>query len=254
MIHALSREGIGRIDAILARKPLLAFDIDGTLAPIVSQPGEARLPDAIQRCLDVLASRSDVAIVTGRAAQDARSLLAFTPRYVVGNHGAEGVPAWAGRSSAFVQIVRGWHDALRACVSLAETGVMIEDKRYSLSLHYRQAPDWDAARRAIRDCIDRLRPNPKIIDGKAVVNLLTPDAPNKGDALRALITGSPTSSAIYVGDDDTDERVFELTLPDVLTIRVERDDSSRAALFLHDQGEVLPLLRHMVDRGPAPAR
>ncbi|HLJ74980.1 MAG TPA: trehalose-phosphatase [Casimicrobiaceae bacterium] len=251
MIHALSREGIARIDAILARKPLLAFDIDGTLAPIVSQPGEARLPDAIQRCLDVLASRSDMAIITGRAAEDARSMLAFTPRYVVGNHGAEGVPAWAGRRSAFVEIVRDWHDALRACSPLVATGVMIEDKRYSLSLHYRQAPDWDAAYRAIRDCIERLRPTPKVIDGKAVVNLLTPDAPNKGDALRALIADSVTSAAIYVGDDDTDERVFELILPDVLTIRVERDDASRAALFLHDQGEVLPLLRHIADREQA---
>lgn len=248
MIHALSREGTARIDAILARKPLLAFDIDGTLAPIVSQPGEARLPDAIQRSLDQLASRTDVAIITGRAAEDAQSMLAFTPRYVVGNHGAEGVPAWAGRASASMHIVRGWHDALRACAALAEAGVTIEDKRYSLSLHYRQAPDWDAASRAIRGCIDDLRPAPKVIDGKAVVNLLTPDAPNKGDALRALIADSATSSAIYVGDDDTDERVFELTLPDVLTIRVERDDASHAALFLRDQGEVLPLLRHIVDR------
>jgi trehalose 6-phosphate phosphatase len=254
LIHALSREGIARIDAILARKPLLAFDIDGTLAPIVSQPGAARLPEPIQRCLEVLASRSDVAIVTGRASEDARSMLAFTPRYVVGNHGAEGVPAWSGRSSVFVEIVRDWHDALRACAALAEAGVMIEDKRYSLSLHYRQAPDWDAARLAIRDCIDRLDPAPKLIDGKAVMNLLAPGAPNKGDALQALITGIPASSAVYVGDDDTDEHVFELMLPDVLTIRVGRDDASRAALFLHDQGEVLPLLRHMVARGHAPPR
>lgn len=245
MIYAFSPEGVACLAAVLVTRPLLAFDIDGTLAPIVDHPDEARLPDAVQRCLAHLAGRYEVAIVTGRAAADARGMLAFEPRYLIGNHGAEGIPAWRERTATFARDVRGWRNALEACESLRAVGVSIEDKHYSISLHYRQAADTDAAYRAIQACLDALVPKPKIIDGKAIVNLLSPDAPNKGDALRALIAETRCANVLYVGDDDTDEAVFGLHLPSVLTVRVEPSTDSQATLFLRDQHEVLTLLQHI---------
>jgi len=229
----------------MATRPLLAFDIDGTLAPIVEHPDDARLPHDVQHCLAELARRYDVAIVTGRGVADARRMFAFEPRYLIGNHGAEGLPGADRRAQAFLSVVRGWREALEPCERLAASGVMIEDKRYSLSLHYRKAPDREAAHRAIRACIDALEPAPKVIDGKAVVNVLPADAPNKGDALRALIGETRRPNALYVGDDDTDEAVFGLHLPSVLTLRVEPSGDSEATLFLRDQREVLTLLQHI---------
>ena len=246
MIYAFSPEGVACLDAVLVTKPLLAFDIDGTLAPIVNRPEDARLPDDVQRCLAVLARHNDVAIITGRSVSDARHMFTFEPRYLIGNHGAEGMPAWRERSAAFAQTVRGWRAALEACGGLADSGVTIEDKRYSLSLHYRRAPDRDAACRAIGACIDTLVPPARIIDGKAVVNALPRDAPDKGDALRALIGEARCANVLYVGDDDTDEAVFGLHLPSVLTVRVEAAPGSDATLFLRDQAEVLTLLQHIV--------
>ena len=229
----------------MATRPLLAFDIDGTLAPIVDDPGAARLPSLIAQCLAELARRYDVAIITGRAVADARRMLAFEPRYLVGNHGAEGISHWAERSRSYLHTVRRWRDELAMCEALAATGVTIEDKRYSLSLHYRRAPDRDAAYHAIRACVEPLEPTATIIEGKAVINLLPPGAPNKGDALRALIGETKRPTAVYVGDDDTDEAVFGLDLPRVLTVRVEPSGDSRATLFLRDQREVLTLLQHI---------
>jgi len=245
LIYAFSPEGVACLAAVLVTRPLLAFDIDGTLAPIVDHPGEARLPDEVQRCLAHLAGRYEVAIVTGRAAADARRMFAFEPRYLIGNHGAEGVPAWRERTATFARDVRSWRDALEACESLRAAGVTIEDKRYSISLHYRRAADTDLAYRAIQGCLGALVPKPKIIDGKAVVNLLSPDAPNKGDALRALIAETRCANVLYVGDDDTDEAVFGLHLPSVLTVRVEPSTDSEATLFLRDQHEVRTLLEHI---------
>jgi len=245
LIYAFSRDGIACIAAIMTTRPLLAFDIDGTLAPIVDDPGGARLPADIQQCLATLARRYDVAIVTGRAVEDARRMFAFEPRYLVGNHGAEGIPRWAERSQAYVRTVHGWREALETCEALDATGVTIEDKRYSLSLHYRRAPDRGAAHRAIRACVERLEPAATIIDGKAVVNLQPPGAPDKGDAVRALIDETQRPTAFYVGDDDTDEAVFGLHLPSVVTVRVEPSDDSQATLFLRDQREVLTLLQHI---------
>jgi trehalose 6-phosphate phosphatase len=221
MIYAFSPEGVACLDAVLATRPLLAFDIDGTLAPIAQRPDEARLPDDVQRCLATLVQTSDVAIITGRSVDDARRMLAFEPRFVIGNHGAEGLPAWSERSAAFARVVRGWRESLMAGAPLGDAGVTLEDKRYSLSLHYRTAPDANAARRAIADAIQRLAPRPKVVGGKAVVNVLPPDAPVKGEALRALIEHTGCENVLYVGDDDTDETVFGLHLPSVLTLRVE---------------------------------
>jgi trehalose 6-phosphate phosphatase len=251
LIYAFSPEGVACLDAVLATGPLLAFDIDGTLAPIVEERREARIPDEVQRLLRALALRLDVAIITGRAVDDARRMLAFEPQYLVGNHGAEGIAAWKTRTEGFARTVRGWQEALRDCAALDMPGMTIEDKRFSLSLHYRQATDHDAARRAIAACIERLTPAPKIIDGKAVVNLLAPDAPDKGQALRALIAQSHAANALYVGDDDTDETVFGLHLPSLLTLRVEPSPDSAAALFLRDQREVLPLIRQIARRTSA---
>ena len=250
MIYAFSPEGVACLAAVLATDPRLAFDIDGTLAPIVERPDEARLPDDVQRCLAHLAQRSEVAIITGRAVHDARRMLSFDPHYLIGNHGAEGLPGWRARSESFAHAVRAWRDTLATYDALAATGVALEDKAYSISLHYRRAANPAAAHRAIQECIAALDPVPRIIVGKAVVNLLPADAPDKGDALRALIAETRCSNVLYVGDDDTDETVFGLNLPSVLTLRVEPAADSAAALFLRDQREVLTLMQHIARQVP----
>ena len=245
MIYAFSPEGIACLDAALVTRSLLAFDIDGTLAPIVERPDDARVPDDVQHILADLASRFDVAIITGRAIDDARRMLSFEPRYLVGNHGAEGLPGGDARSQSFARTVAHWRDALVREDSLRVAGVTLEDKTYSMSLHYRRAADESAARAAIDRCAAALRPSPRVITGKAVMNLLPPDAPDKGDALRALIAAAQRDAVLYVGDDDTDETVFGLHLPSVLSVRVEPANDSAAALFLHDQREVLTLVSYI---------
>jgi len=248
LIYAFSPEGVACLAAVLATDPLLAFDIDGTLAPIVERPDEARLPDAVQHCLAELAQRFDIAVITGRSVADARRTLSFTPRYLIGNHGLEGLPGAAMRSAEFARTVAAWQDALAASEPLAAASVTLEDKRYSLSLHYRRAPNPAKAHRAIEDAVARLAPVPRVIPGKAVVNLLPFGAPDKGDAIRALIEETGCSNVLYVGDDDTDETVFGLNLPSVLTLRVEPAADSAAALFLRDQREVLTLIKHIATR------
>ena len=245
MIYAFSPEGVACLSAVLATRPLLAFDIDGTLAPIVERPEQARLPDDVQRCLAELARSTEVAIITGRGVDDARRMLSFDPHYLIGNHGLEGLPGWRERSKAFAIIVGRWRDSLAGCQGLGDEGVTIENKRYSLSLHYRQAANPYGAYKAIYRCLELLDPAPRVIDGKAVVNLLPPEAPDKGVALRALIERTKRSNVLYVGDDDTDETVFGLHLPSVLTLRVEPAADSQAALFLRDQREVFTLMQHI---------
>ena len=100
MRHLFTPEGESELVALAARRPLLGFDFDGTLAPIVAQPELARVPVATLRRLRQLASRLPLAVISGRSVADLRSRLGFEPTYVVGSHGAEvphheSPPSWS---------------------------------------------------------------------------------------------------------------------------------------------------------------
>jgi trehalose 6-phosphate phosphatase len=247
MIHALGPEGRRRLAALVARAPLFTFDIDGTLAPIVAQPDDARIPAALQDSLRRLSGCAPVALLTGRGRDDARRMLTFEPAYVLGNHGIEGLPGEEAALDGLAQATASWRTALAADSALTDAGVLLEDKRLSLSLHYRHAPDHAAAQRAIAQCTARLSPAPKVILGKCVVNLLPPGAPTKGDALRALLATLPSVCALYAGDDDTDEHVFDLPRDLVLGVRVGRAAESRAELYVDEPAEMLPLVESLIE-------
>jgi trehalose 6-phosphate phosphatase len=249
LTYALSPDGLRRIRDFIRGRALLAFDIDGTLAPIVAKPWEARIPDQLQALLAKLCARAVVAIVTGRAIADARRMLSFKPRYLIGNHGAEGVPGVDAGARNFEAICRGWLAALYAegAALSPPPGIVVEDKTYSLALHYRHADDVDAARQWLEKHAITLTPRPWLIPGKFVVNLLPPGAPHKGDALLALLAHSGLAHAIYVGDDVTDEAVFRLGSPPVLPVCVAPSrDGVSDLLFLTSQDEIGPLLEELV--------
>jgi trehalose 6-phosphate phosphatase len=245
--YALSREGLDCLRSVSGEDALLAFDIDGTLAPIVAQPWAARIPDDIQRMLGFLNEVRTVAIVTGRGIADARRMLAFEPAYLVGSHGAEGVPGHAADRAALELVTRGWIGALTAPEQAwpPTPGVLLEDKRCSLAVHYRHAGDREQALHLIEQRARRLSPPPRLIRGKCVLNLLPAGAPHKGDALRALLADSGHSRAMYVGDDVTDEDVFRLHLPGVISVRVAPVGERTTDLYLPLQEEVSVLLREL---------
>jgi trehalose 6-phosphate phosphatase len=246
--YALAAAGIARIAAFLTPRTLLAFDIDGTLAPIVERPWDARVPADVQRGLGVLAERAAVAIITGRAIEDARPMFAFAPRYLVGNHGAEGVPGFEQASVHCASVCRTWLEELSRSTEPWRDypGIVLEDKTYSLTFHFRHAPDHAAAERLLLDRAAGLIPAPTLLDGKYVLNLLPAGAPHKGEALSALLARSHCDRALYVGDDASDEAVFQMRSPAVLSVRVERDRASAANLYLRGQQDVARLVRELV--------
>jgi len=244
MRYALSAHGLKRLREWMRNRPLLAFDIDGTLAPIVTRPWNARVPDAVQRHLAMLAEWTSVAIVTGRAVADAQSMLAFRPRYLIGNHGADGVPGFEGAAAAFARTCRTWLDQVGAAGEAWRDlrGVTLEDKTYSLAFHFRHVRVPARVQALLEQRVARLVPRPTLMHGKRVLNLIPPGAPDKGDALQALLEHSRCDRALYVGDDASDEAVFRLRLPAVLTVRIERHRGSAADLYLRQQGEIARLV------------
>ncbi len=246
MKHLLfSSEGDQALATAMASRPLLAFDFDGTLAPIVARPGDARVSAAVARRLEALARRLTVAIISGRSVADLRERLAFQPHFVIGNHGAESPFATSDDAEAALD---GFRLRLRdAADALTAAGVRVEDKQHSIALHYRTARDRERAQALLADIAGEPGAGLRSFGGKCVVNVVPAAAPDKAQALMALVAHCKAECAVFIGDDVNDEPVFAAAQPGWLTIRVGRDDpQTRARFCLDSVGEVGILLDRML--------
>jgi len=246
MPHLFSPEGQSALARTLQRRPLLAFDFDGTLAPIVARPNDAHLSKGVSARLATLAAHLPVAIVTGRSIDDVRGRLGFEPRFIVGNHGAEDegrVAPLGAHSEALSRLRMRLRENLPA---LSAAGVTIEDKGASMALHYRLSRTRERARQLIAELLADHDDALRVFGGKLVVNVVPSLAPDKADAVRALVHRSGASCAIFAGDDVNDEPVFAAAPAGWLTIRVGRDDPrSKAQWFIDSPAEMALLLERM---------
>jgi trehalose 6-phosphate phosphatase len=172
--------------------------VDGTLAPIVERPEDARVPDEVKAELERLAGRYGlVACISGRPGDVAAQIVGVKGIRYVGEHGLELDPEaerWAGRLHAFAETV-DWP---------AEEG-----KRFSLSLHYRTAPNEEAAvseleQVAERAVLEGFRPR----WGRKVLEIRPPLDVDKGTAVQRLLEEAGLRRALYAGDDTTDLDAF----------------------------------------------
>lgn len=185
---------------LLAAEPERAavlLDVDGTLAPIVDRPEEARVPEATRRELARLAARyALVACVSGRPRPEVERLVGVAGVASVGEHGLELAPeaaAWAGRIAEFARGV-DWP---------------AERKPLSVSFHFRRAGD-EAAARAYLTRVATAAEAEGLVPrwGRMVLEVRPPVAADKGTAVRALVTRAGVRRALYAGDDRTDVDAF----------------------------------------------
>ncbi|MBT0654507.1 trehalose-phosphatase [Geobacter luticola] len=247
MTYLFSYAGRTILRRFVDRATLFAFDLDGTLAPIVADPDRIQVPQGVQERLIRLNLLAPVVIITGRALADARKHLGFTPCYLVGNHGAEGLPGREQQEEEFCRQCSEWLEQLKILMPHASgCGIFIENKGATLSLHYRNASDPNAVSRKLVQAISRLKPPPRRIPGKYVENIVPYGAPHKGEALSQLMLQTGCSKALFVGDDATDEDVFSLANDRILGVRVGCEGSSLADCCLFNQREILDVLDEII--------
>ncbi|RPI51946.1 MAG: trehalose-phosphatase [Acidobacteria bacterium] len=242
LTYLFTRANRDLLDMFAWSNVLLALDYDGTLAPLVNTPVRATMRVSTRRLLRRASKLYPCVVISGRARGDAVGRLqGVEVCRVVGNHGAE--PSRVAKTLR--RRVQQWLPVLKARLSRLQ-GVIVEDKGFSVTVHYRQARQRTAARRAILTAARSLN-DVRLVGGKLVVNLLVPGAPHKGLALERERAHFGCDTVIYVGDDETDEDVFQLDRPGrLLSIRVGQKRTSAASYYIRNQEEIDRLLGTLV--------
>ncbi len=252
--HALSQEGRRALRALASQSILYGFDFDGTLARLSADRARVTLSRSTREWLTELSRRAPCAIVSGRSLQDLEPRIGTAVPHVIGNHGLESPLTEPSTLRRAEEICAGWIRSLEADGGgpLQDQGVVVENKRCTLTFHYRGAKDPSAVRLALTILLNRLLPLPRLTFGHACVNALPPGHQGKGVAALALVKRLRLGGLFYIGDDGADEEVFERVQGLVMGIHVGKDES-QAEYYVDHQGQVEDVIRflvHRLDRTP----
>jgi trehalose 6-phosphate phosphatase len=233
------------------RRVLFLLDFDGTLAPLTRSHSEARLSAEIRSILSALRRREDVrvAILSGRALPDLRSLVGLPSLYYCGNHGLQiegpGVSFSHPKAVSMRPLIQGLAERLERDLARFP-GSVLENKGLTLSVHYRRVPR--AGMESLRRLRDALQAETSDLpvrwrDGHKVWEILPGVRWHKGAAGRYLMRRMARSFPVALGDDTTDEDVFAAVRRRGLAIRVGPAGASQADYYLGGQSQVTRFLR-----------
>jgi trehalose 6-phosphate phosphatase len=240
--NILGKRELSKLGEFVTPDTLVAFDFDGTLAPLSRDPRAAQLRKSTARLLGRVAERYPTAVISGRARGDLLARLSGARvRAVVGNYGIEPSPD----APRYATLVKTWMPILRESLQDLQ-GVELENKLYSLTIHYRRSRAKTRARVIIDQALAKLS-DARVVEGRLLINVLPAAAPNKGSALINLRTSFNAEHAVFVGDDQSAEEVFTNQQDHVLGIRVGRATGSNASHYLAKQTDIDSLLKRLLE-------
>jgi trehalose-phosphatase len=237
-----------------SRRSAIVCDIDGTLAPIVATPEQARVPKTTLNVMEQLAGRYGlVACVTGRPAAEARRLVPVEAVAISGNHGLE---VWRDGDVHLAPQAAKHRDAVREALVmcqndglLPELGCKVEDKGITFTIHFRNSPRPDHALRYLEaQIVPKLeRAGLAASFGRMVLEVRPPVPLDKGSAVRRLRGRKRISELLFCGDDRSDIDAFHEA---TVRIAVRSPEAPAELLELADAvldgpREVAELLRHL---------
>jgi trehalose 6-phosphate phosphatase len=217
---------LDKLRSLIARGSFGAvFDIDGTLSPIAPTPQAAHVDHEMRVMLRQLTHALPlVAVISGRDAAKAQSMVGVEGLVYEGNYGLERCDGKCitdlALASGYAPLIK--HALHEARLRLRLQGLLFEDKRVTASIHYRGCADRAAARSAVLNCLQPVasKAGLRLTEGRFVVEIRPPIDVDKGTALADLVRDYHLRGVVFVGDDCSDVDAFH-------TIRNLRD-SGRA--------------------------
>src|ERR1700682_4576092 len=237
----------------------ILLDIDGTLLDLAPTPREVWVPPGLSKTLNRLLARTNgaLALVSGRSLNDIDLIFAPDQYPAIGGHGAEmRLPESESVATHAPPLDKELKRRLAAIAKLSP-GILLEDKGYSLALHYRLAPH---AEKAIYEAVSLIRadlPNApiEVMPGKCVCEIKHSGF-TKASGVLELMKHEPFRGRrpFFIGDDVTDESVFAI-MPDLdgLAFSVGRRAKGVAGHF-DAPSDVREFLGYLLDNESAAVR
>jgi len=249
----MGREVLRRIkEAIKRRKKNIIFflDYDGTLTPIKSKPHLAKLKRSTKKILKNLNHKKNIFIISGRSLSNVKNLIGIKSIYYIGNHGIEVkgphlnyVHPQAKKIKPYIQKV---YKKLKKKLKIK--GVLVENKTYTLSVHYRLVKPYLVSRvkkdftKLVGDLLKSKKV--KITNGKKVFEVRPNINWHKGKSISWVLKKQKKCLPICIGDDITDEDAFKALGKKGISILVSRKKRKTNANYrLSSPGEVVSLLK-----------
>lgn len=223
-------ERVAEMTARRGARPLaVVLDYDGTLAPVVPHPRDARMSEAMRSAVRALARRCPVAILSGRDREDIEARVGIEGILYVGNHGFD--IAGGGHRRAVAEARQVLDDVDRAERELRQrvgriSGAIVERRRYSVAAHHLGVGS-EAARQQVERAVEAIRAKTGLRKRTASGRLELEPAVDwdEGRAVRWLMDavrgGQPQEMfVLYLGDDEADEDAFAALGRDGAGVRV----------------------------------
>lgn len=229
----------------------LFLDVDGTLIELAETPESVYVPLELKSLLGEVARRLDgaLALISGRTIASLDELFDPLRLCASGVHGAErrGADGRLVRSPLDTTALRAVHEELAAFARVHE-GVLLEDKKFALAVHFRLAPQLaEEVHEKTASIVARLGAEYVLQTGKCVYEI-RPSATTKGTAVRTFMEQAPFAGRqpIYIGDDVTDEDAFEaVNALGGISVRVGAAATTRASYRLPSVVDVHRWIREL---------
>ena len=235
-----------------AKKRIIFLDYDGTLVPFAPTPSEAKPDREIRNIIRKLSSdpKNTVVIVSGREKKD---LDKWFSKYSVGMVAEHGV--WikeVGKDWRLVEeINNSWKNVVRPILEYytrRTPGSLIEEKEYTIAWHYRRCESvlGEVRARELKEVLLQITANTPlgIVEGKKVIEIRHVGI-NKGRAAREFLSRKKWDFVMAIGDDHTDEDLYDAMPPEAYTIKVGYGQT-RAKYNIKDVSNVRKLLKELI--------
>ncbi len=225
-----TREELSRIiDAIRTGPLTVLLDYDGTLVPIARAPDLAAPDQDLLTLLQALAvrPRTEIHLVSGRPREVFDDWFGQLPVTLWAEHGFWHRPGPAGDWTSMPQAAS---DGLRRIYPILEQfttvtpGSLIEEKSASIAWHYRMAEPEFGTRQAheLRMLLGEALSNQplEVLEGKKVIEVRLAGVSKALVSQRVIAGHDPAAAVVAIGDDRTDEDLFDALPQTAITIAV----------------------------------
>ena len=232
-----------------ADKRILFLDYDGTLRAFVNNPEDASPDDDLLELVRTIHNQenTEVVIISGRDRHTLGTWWQDVPITLIAEHGVWKRPV-GGEWTVTENLKNDWMDTVRPILEKfvdRTAGTFIEEKNYSLAWHYRNAdPDLGEKRASeLSNVLKELSANNElgVLDGNKVLEIKDSTI-HRGKAVTKNIFGKDYSFKFAIGDDWTDEFMFQDLPDDAFTIKVGLQKTA-AKYYVDDTERVRDLLK-----------